>query len=176
MNKIRLCLLPLLLLLAFSVAHAARPLPWHPFHISKCLVEYKEAAKAIQVSLHIFTDDLEDGLRLMGAGPLFISTQRESPKADGYIEQYLARHFQVAVNGQPAKWQYLGKETSEDLAAVWCYLEIVGVEKPSAITISNDLLMEVFDDQKNIISVFGPGGRQGMFLFEKGRAKDTITF
>ena len=143
----------------------------HDFHVSKCLLEYNEGEQALQMSLHLFIDDLEEALRRQGADKLFICTNKEDEQAEQYIYRYLKQHFRFEVNGQERGYTFIGKEVSEDLAAVWCYLEITDVSGLKALQVSNNILMDVFDNQKNLVSITGPGGKQGLLLFQKG---DTV--
>lgn len=148
----------------------------HAFHLSKCLLEYNEQAKAIQISMHIFLDDLEDALRLEGHDQLFICTKKEAPEAEGYMEAYLRKHFQLVVNGQEVDYNFLGKEASDDLMGAWCYIEIEGVQQLQELEVQNSILMEVFEDQKNVVHLVGPNQKRGVLLFQKGRDREKIEF
>ena len=99
----------------------------HDFHVSKCLIEYNPQANALQISMHIFIDDLELALESQGTERLFICTRMEHPKAETYMQRYLEQNFKLTVNQKPIKYDFLGKEISEDMAAVWCYLEITDI-------------------------------------------------
>lgn len=148
----------------------------HEFHASKCMVEYSAPDQAIQISMHLFIDDLEEALRRQGAEKLYICTGKEDPKAEHYLFKYLQEHFKVLVNEKAYDYEFIGKEVSEDLQAVWCYLEITEISAVKSLTITNDLLMEVFDDQKNIMNISGPNKKRGFFLFQKGQSTDTVKF
>ncbi len=159
-----------------SLTGGDAPAPLHDFHVSKCLLEYNEEEQALQMSLHIFLDDLEEALRRRGHDKLFLCTAREAEQAEEHLQQYLRDRLTLRVNGQAAPYEYIGKEISQDLAAVWCYLEITGVSQLKTLEVSNAILMEVFDDQKNIVSITGPGRERGLLLFQKGEATKTATF
>ena len=84
-----------------------------------------------------------------------------------------ARQF---LKDNNVEYEYIGKETSEDLQAIWCYLEIINIESIKSIRVENSLLMELFDDQKNIIHIMMPDKKQGYFMLEKGKSSDKATF
>lgn len=149
--------------------------PLHDFHVSKCLVEYNEEQVALQISLHLFIDDLEDALGRQGHDQLFICTEKESDLADSLIHRYLTERLQLKVNGDDTRFQFIGKEISDDLMAVWCYLEITGVSELNQLEVSNRILLEVFDDQKNILSVTGPS-HQATLLFQRGQERKKVKF
>ncbi len=148
----------------------------HEFHISKCLVEFNESEQALQMSMHIFIDDLEEALRQKGADSLFICTEMEATDAESYMKQYIEKNFLIEVNGQRLKFEFLGKEISEDMAGVWCYLEILEVKGIQKLKITNNILLEVFEDQKNVISIIGPNSRKGMMLLQRGQNNETVSF
>jgi hypothetical protein len=148
----------------------------HDIHISKCQVEYSAEDKALQITLHIYLDDLQDALRKKGVDKLFLCTEKENPKADEHLVAYLKEHFQLTVNHKLTDFVFIGKEPSEDLLAAWCYLEIPDVYPLKNLTIENDILMDLYDDQQNIISVLTPNKQQGYFLFEKGKSVETMQF
>ncbi|PHN04466.1 DUF6702 family protein [Flavilitoribacter nigricans] len=171
-----------LLLLLSTAILAAVPLKpqitpdaeWHEFHLSKCLIEYNTRESAIQISLHIFIDDTEEALRRQGIDRLFICTEKEDESAEGHLEAYLTEHLRLEVDGQSLVPTFLGKEVTEDLMGMWCYLEITGVKSVRELTITNEILMDAFEDQKNLVNVIGPGNQKGMFLFEKGESKESL--
>lgn len=148
----------------------------HKFYVSRCMVEYNAEERALQMSMHIFIDDLETALAERGADSLFICTRMEHPDAETYMARYLADQFRIRIDGQPVTYKFLGKEISEDLQAVWCYLEITDLDPFEQLEVTNELLIEVYDDQKNIMHVIGPNRREGTLLFRKGSTSETVTF
>ncbi len=153
-----------------------RNFSFHEFHVSKCQIEFNLQEKALQISMNIFIDDLEEALRNQGSGKLFIGTEKETNQADQQLFQYLNNHFQITVNDQKVEYNFVGKETSEDLQAIWCYLEITDIEAVTSITVENSLLMEIFADQKNVIHIMMPNKKQGYFILEKGKSTDKVIF
>ncbi|MDX1665854.1 MAG: DUF6702 family protein [Saprospiraceae bacterium] len=149
----------------------------HDIHISKGLVEYNEAENALQITLHIFVDDLEDAIRLKhGHENLQIGTEKEHPEAEIYIEEYLRETFSLTVDGEKRSFTLLGKELSDDYMAVWCYLEISEVPPFKKLTLHNSILMDLFDDQSNIVTVKGPDGKRSGSLFQQTERTRDFTF
>lgn len=150
--------------------------PAHEFHLSKCQIEYSETDQALQIMLHVYLDDLEEALRQQGADKLFLCSEKEHEKAEKYLFRYLQQRINMNVNGEAVEYEFVGKEQSDDLQAVWCYLEITNVTNIESIEITNNLLMEVFDDQKNVVHIVIDKNKQGYFLFHKGQESDKVTF
>lgn len=162
------------LLVALSLLLSGTSL--HEFHVSKCQIEYVETEQSLQISMHIFIDDLEEALRQRGKDQLFICTKREAKEAEQYLIDYLRNRISIKVNEQKVDFNFVGKEISDGLAAVWCYLEVKGIDQLSQLEISNKLLQEVFEDQKNLMSIIGPNGKKGYALFQKGSKAERFTY
>ena len=149
----------------------------HEFHVSKCLVEYKAEKKEIQVSMNIFIDDLETALKEMGADSLYIGTEKESSTADKYINKYLGYSFSIGINNtKEVSWTFLGKEISEDLSSIWCYMRIDASETIEQLYIKNSILLETYEDQKNITNIIGPNSEKTSFMGSVGDDDKMISY
>lgn len=148
----------------------------HEFHISKCQIVYSESTQAVQIMLHLFLDDLEEALREQGADKMFLCTDKEAPKAEKYLFRYLQQQLKLRINEEAVNFEFIGKEQSEDLQAVWCYLEISNVSTFKSLEVANSILMEIFEDQKNIVHISGPNDEDGYFIFQKGQESDRVDF
>lgn len=165
------------LLIPVSIIFSSNEMiPTHEFHISKTLIEYNEKENALQFTVHIFIDDLEEALRQQGADKLFICTEKESEKAEAYIYKYLQQKLKIKLDDKAVDYTFVGKEASEDLVAVWCYLEIENIEPFKKLYVKNNTLVEAFDDQKNIISISGPNKQKGYLLFNNTKNEETLKF
>lgn len=125
----------------------------HEFHMSKTTINYDSEEMAIQISTSIFIDDLELSLKEIGHDSLKICTRNEKANAEKLVLDYLNEHLVIDVDGVKMNLTFLGKEQSDDLAAVWCYMEIYDVPVFKEISISNTILTNQFKDQKNITMV-----------------------
>lgn len=156
------------LLLSFSLLMA------HDFHVSKAQVEYNSREEALQITLHIFLDDLELALEKQGHTKLFLCTEKEALVGDSLVAGYLTRQFELWVDGKKVEPYYLGKEISDDLAAAWCYMEVSEVKAISELRVRNAILMDLYADQKNILSVTEDRKDKGYYMLQKGDAvRDT---
>jgi hypothetical protein len=148
----------------------------HKFYVSKCLIEYVEEEQSIQVTLHLFLDDLENALKKRGAGDLFLCTSKEEAEADSLVAQYIAQKLSLNIEGEPIELNFLGKEISDDFAGVWCYLEALHIQAPKKLEVSNKILTEMFDEQQNIVSIRYEGKKENYFLFTKDKYSETAYF
>ncbi len=146
----------------------------HDLHISNCEIEYKAEDTTLQISLRIFIDDLETALVNRGAEDLYLFTKKEHAEAEDKIIAYIHDMVKLEVDGQAIEYNYIGKEMSDDLAAVWCYLEIEDVDINTSLSIENRILMDLYDDQRNIVKVKLSKTKKGHFLFDPTDFKGEI--
>jgi hypothetical protein len=146
----------------------------HAFHLSKAEVFYNENNRSMEVSLHLFIDDLEAAMQNSGYPNPYISTSKEVENADSLISHYLTQHFGMAVDGSTVHFDFLGREDSDDLLAIWCYLEGKEISTPKEIKMQNKLLIDLFNDQKNIVS-FRSARKKEFLLFDLKKQEATIT-
>lgn len=149
-------------------------LPWHDIHVSKCELEYSTEEKALQISTHIFVDDLETTISGKLINDLKLGTEHEISNGDELVLNYIRQHLIIKVNGEPKALQLVGKELSDDYLALWIYTEIPGVNDLKRLDIQYDVLMEMYDDQRNILSAKIPPAKKSFFLFEPKRRTETI--
>lgn len=148
----------------------------HEFHFSKCQIEYQADTQALQISMHLFIDDVELALEKRGYESLFLCTEREHPDANKHLLDYLESSFQLAINDKAVAYQFVGKEITEDLSGMWCYFEIEKLKKLKTLEIRNSILTEIHDDQKNVLQVQGPSGNKAYSLLDKEHKKERLEF
>ncbi len=123
----------------------------HAFHTSITEMRYNPKTKAFEISLRVFTDDLEKTLSINNQNKKFVIENTD--KNDPFIEQYVRKHFVIITpKNQKLIYQYVGKEKEGD--ATWIYLEMPVNESIRGSKIQNSVLMDVFDDQTNIVNIF----------------------
>jgi hypothetical protein len=137
----------------------------HPFHVSVCDVEYDTESRALQITHHIFLDDLEEALKKKFDSKFDITNPQNEQERDRYVETYIMEHFAVVVNGKPQEGNYLGHELEE--GAMYCYIEIEGVKKLKSLLVKNTLLTDTFDDQVNLVHVKVDGKIKSLKLDKK---------
>ena len=149
----------------------------HDFHLSKCIVEYDQEKEMVQISMQIFIDDLESALLELDAKDLFIGTEKEHAETNRYISQYLNQRFHIQINETDHdSINFIGKEVSEDMTSVWCYLEILEIPYISKLYVKNGVLQETFSDQKNIVKIIGPNSQVSHFLSQIGNNEKSILY
>lgn len=143
----------------------------HPFYISLCQINYNQEDDLLEFAFKIFTEDLDKSFKDKGMEPLFLGESIENLKSDSLIVDYLNSKVSVKLNDNIAQFYFIGKEFEDD--AVWCYLEIKNVESIESLAISNQILLDTFSDQTNIVQ-FTIQRKTTNFLFNKNKTFDYI--
>lgn len=125
----------------------------HDVHLSKSEVNYDSKSKSVQVSIMLFLDDMEDALKKRGADDLKLYSNNEAEDAEIWIEEYLLEKLRFKTNEKLLEATYLGREITEDFEGVWCYLEIPFTNSNQSLSVTNEIFMELFDDQKHVMVI-----------------------
>lgn len=134
--------------LSVSVILLLTPL-LHPFHVSVVDVKHSEENKALQITVRIFVDDLEQAIQKESGVNVDYSKSDGDSKAASLLESYVRKRFDVVVDGKARDYEFLGFESRLDV--VQCYIEVEKVRKFNSVKFRDTILMEVFDDQVNLI-------------------------
>jgi hypothetical protein len=140
----------------------------HEFHLSRTTINYNTESKTYQFTIHIFIDDLTKCLEKKGYKNLNIGG-KEAINTDEVIEKYI-REKVILMADKAIAYTYLGREFSEDETALYIYLESMEAPARKNLAIKNSLLLEEFDDQKNIIDVTINNKRITQLLCDKSDA------
>jgi hypothetical protein len=135
----------------------------HKYYVSLTEIRFNEQSSRMEISMRIFPDDLDRAIVAQYGVDAHLSSSLESPLADSLLGEYLLAHFSLFSDDHDMAFTYLGKEPEAD--AIWCYLESEPVSAvPSRLKIKNNILMEQFEDQVNIIQVYAGKWNKGLLF------------
>ncbi len=146
----------------------------HPFHVSNCEITFNTQSQKFQIAQKIFIDDLENGLKDWGIKDLYIGTPKQKNDALAQIEKYLKNKLLLEVDKQKIDFHCIGSEISKDYMAIWIYAESNPIALPQSLTITNNILLDKFYDQKNIVSIEIPNGKNAYLLLQNGSNSKTV--
>jgi hypothetical protein len=89
------------------------------------------------------------------------------------MRAYFKNRFAIALDNKSQPVTLLGHERDGDVFVF--YLEVSNVKKWREILVRNDVLMEVFDDQSNLVHVTARGKIRSMRL-TKSNSSEKLTF
>lgn len=148
----------------------------HDLHLSNTDIEYNEANASLEITINIFIDDLELALSERGYQGLRLCTLKEDKLADQYISEYINDKMKLFGDQKPIALDYLGKEESDDLQAVICYIEVPLAQYPEEFKVELDFFNELYDDQKNVLRIKFDKLHKGYFLLNSDNKSGVINF
>src|SRR6266487_3798575 len=110
----------------------------HPFFVSMTDINYNTKEKELEISVRIFTDDLENTLRKYHNTKIDILHPADQQQMNGFVNDYIQKHLQLQVNGQPVQMSFLGYEQQSE--SIWTYFEVKNVAGVQKVSIDNSLL------------------------------------
>jgi len=137
--------------------------------MSKTEIHYKSDKEALQFTINLFIDDfslaIENDYDIDSLG---LFNNNEHALADSLIVSYIHSHLEVQIDSRRIKPYYIGKElNAEDFEGMRCYFEVEDLKAFETIEISNALLFNTFDDQRNILSVLVDKKSKAHHLLDK---------
>ena len=145
--------------------------PAHDFHASVTQMQYNPAEKAFEISIRVFTDDLEKALSQELSSTVRLN---KDAKSDAILEKYVRSHFAYMTLQKQAKpINYVGHEVEAD--ANWLYLEMPYTEPFRGGLLKQNVLMEAFDDQVNMVNIKYQEQKK-TFVFRKNQPIQNVSF
>lgn len=132
--------------------------PKHDFHTSLTEINFNPKTGSLELSVRVFTDDLELTLTNFNKGKL---VKIEDPEAtvDPLIEQYIRKNLALISPDKEVKFgKFYGKEKEAD--ATWIYLEIFDCKQLKNFTLYNTIMQEMFEDQTNLVNIIYPAQKK----------------
>jgi len=134
----------------------------HKFYISISQVQFVPEKKMIQITTRIFIDDLNKALEKRFDKKMHIGDPAETPQEIDLMNQYLAEHFKIKVNGIKKPFLFLSKDLENNVLIG--FYKVTEVSKIKSLEIQNNALMDVFSEQQNIIQVNFNNKKQSLLL------------
>jgi hypothetical protein len=76
----------------------------HKFYMSITEMRYNEKNKSLEVTIKLFTDDIEKALESKSDSALFLGTEKEASQTDQLMEAYLREHFSLKQNEETMQY------------------------------------------------------------------------
>ena len=120
----------------------------HQFFISTTDIQFKPEEKRAEITIQIFTHDINLLLENANYKTIDLGTKEESDNIDIFLVNYLSDNFVI----QDYRWKYIGKEVGEDYTLF--FLEIEDFSLSPKIAILNSLFMDLYNKQRNIVNFY----------------------
>ena len=146
----------------------------HPIHVSVTEIAFDKPEKELEITSRIFIDDLETSIRNeLNLSTLDLLKPVNGQTTEKLIGQYIRKHVVILLDGKAQPIKYLGQEVEGD--ALVCYMIVPDVKSFSTIKIQNDIIMELYPDQSNLVHITREGKTRSMRL-QQDKLMDQITF
>ena len=124
---------------------------FHPLHVSVTTVDYNETEDEFIISIKLFKDDFEKIVNHKYNADLDIMNCNFYNSDSLFIEKYINEHFSMKFDGKNVlrKQEYINSVCNEE--SIWVSFKIKSIEPKKKIEISNSLLTDLYDDQKNLL-------------------------
>jgi len=145
----------------------------HKFYLSLTDIVYDHDEKRLKITCDVFVDDFQQLLEKRYQKDFLLVEGEEYRYTKKYIKKYLADKFSLRLKNVQRDIKYLGKEYRIDKLRFYLYVE--NVEPFDKVAVTNKILIDLFDDQKNMVHV-NNGKKTKTLLLEKGRSNGVLNF
>jgi hypothetical protein len=144
----------------------------HPVHVSLLNVDLDQKTGKIEIVFKFYSDDFERIIFNKYAIDLDITDKVDPGEKIDVVHKYIGESCQISINGTKIEhWEYTGNQINE--GAIWLYYSYLWPGKFQKISITNGVMMDLFEDQTNLVIVNWFDQQNGYRLNNKNRE---ITF
>jgi hypothetical protein len=128
----------------------------HPYHVSYTEINYKPEQNRLTFSVEIFTDDLENAIKLeYKPDQFFLGEKNLSLATEQIIQKYITNKISIIIDGIVIKSpHFLPSESNPDRTTI--YFEYTDLPPFSSFSIYIEALNNIFKDQQHIIEFKSP--------------------
>ena len=147
-----------LLLMVFAMSFASSE-----FYSSITKVDYVDGSKTLKFTTKLNSSHISEVLKI-------------NPNTSGFeaeVKKYINNHFDVSINGQSSTLTFTGSQVSGE--TVWVYFEANNVSEISSLKVKNNIMLETFPKQLNLVNIAYKGMQKNM-TFMRGKEVNEVTF
>jgi hypothetical protein len=136
----------------------------HPLHISMTNVSINESEQKVEVTYQFHTDDFT--LLFFHLFEKMITPVKETEFTAAelnMIDSYMERRFFLTSDKDTLQLHYVKKDQNDD--TLWLYYSgSLGKGRINSLTVTNQLLLDLYEDQTNLV------------IFSNGKIEQGLTF
>lgn len=144
----------------------------HPVHLSMLEITQDKQSRQVEMAVTLFMDDFGQAIKY---------SQYEKQISQGKIQvetlmqRYLQEKIQLRLNETTTTFRI--RRTENNLNAVTCYLDLKpATQELKHLYIDSKVLLELFDDQRNMVQVELNGRAAGAVQLDKKKTSVSLTF
>jgi hypothetical protein len=140
----------------------------HPVHVSLLNVDLDPETGKIEIVFKLFSDDFERIILHKYDVDLDITRQIDPGEKADAIHKYINESFELIINGTKIEnWEYTGSQINEE--AIWLYYKNLWPGKIQMVSITDGIMMDLYEDQTNLVIVTWFDKQNGYRLDNKNR-------
>lgn len=145
---------------------------FHPVHLSMVEITQDKQSRQIEMSVTLFMDDFGKAIKY----PQYEKQiQQGKMSAETLMQRYLQEKIQLRINGKPTTFNI--RSTENNLNAVTCYLNLKpAIQDIRQLYIEDKVLLELFDDQRNMVQIQLNGQPAGAVQLDKKKTAVSLDF
>lgn len=147
----------------------------HAYHTSILELKLNPQKQQVELALKVFADDFSRALSQGQAKAVDLREPRALPLAELYLHQHLKLLLPAAPRQPrlPLAVQFLGLQAEKD--AYWLYAKVPLPHPTKELLLQQEVLLEVFADQMNIVNAEG-NGKKISALLRNGHEEEVLNF
>jgi hypothetical protein len=134
----------------------------HPFFVSVIDINHNEKEATAEISVRIFTDDLEKTLQKYSKAKIDLIQPANKELINQQLNTYINNTLHLKINSIPVKPQYIGYEIIKE--STWVYFEASGVKDLKKLEVNCSVLYDLESSQINIFHVKSKGQEKSFKL------------
>lgn len=159
-----------LVIILFTLLSISQEPADHDIHLSVVRMSMEEDPKVIDLTVQVFLDDLMNSVGLTPGEPL----PDDYTSADDLLQKFVHDHLTIIINDSIIQPIYV--ENVSSTPAVWITYEISDPPFPiESIHVQNDIMLDLFDDQLNMLHIELPD-HTSAYQLDSETTSTTITF
>lgn len=133
------------------------------FYSSLTKVDYVEGSKTLKFTTKLNSGHISDVLKINPNTTAF----------EAEVKKYINNHFDVYINGQNTVLTFTGSQV--DGETTWVYFEANNVSDISSLKIKNNIMLEAYPKQLNLVNISFKGAQKNM-TFMRGKEVNEVNF
>lgn len=145
----------------------------HKYYLSITEIEYAQEQKSLQIISRIFVDDFQKLLQTRYDKSIELVRGKNNEQTNLYIERYFEDKLKIEINNKTLPLKFIGKRYEDDL--IICYFEATQVEDFHKVSVTNLILTDLYQEQKNLIH-FKKGDETKSLMLMKDKPEGELKF
>lgn len=143
----------------------------HPIHLTVTEFYSADKNKNLECSVTLFADDFARAIQYETYAP---QVQSGKLKVEDLMMKYLRSKLQLKINGKSSSFSLLRTENTPE--TITCYLKMnTTAAETKKIEIDSKLMLEMFNDQRNLVQIRIPGKKEGAINLDKSKTSGLAT-